>query len=303
MAAVHNRGSFPQLTQKDVRQVFFNEYEEYSAEFTEVFYREPVDGRYERYARAYGLGAVPQKDESGVPEKRMIAASPIIDFEFPTYAFELVVTEEMMEDDRTGIIARDLAPEMARAVNFTYEILSWPVLENGFSASAGQLGTDGKTLFAGDHPIGETGGTQSNQISAALSTTSMQAVLTDYKKQRDDANKPVLIRPAMLVIPPDLEWKAKELLLSELDPDTANNSVNTLRGEGIRYMVYHFGNSSTNWFVLSRPRRGLLMSMDRASMGMKDYIENGTGNQVYRVRFRYEAGHVDWRGTYGSSGQ
>ena len=299
--AIHNRGGFPNFTQKDVKKVFWNEYGQYSPEFTRVFFREQVDGRYEKYGRSYGLGAVPQKDEGGQSEKRTIEQSPLVEFTFPTYAFELVVTEETLEDDQTGIFA-DLGAEMARSVAYTYETLTWPKLEDGFSASGGATGTDGKTLFADDHPIGSTGGTQDNQVASALSTTSLQAALTAYKKQKDDANKPAVIRPQLLVIPPDLEWKAKELMLSELDPDSANNAVNTLRNEGIRYMVFHFGNSTTNWFITQRPRRGGLMSMDRAPMTMREYIENSTGNKVYRVRFRFEAGHVDWRGTYGSSG-
>ena len=300
-AAVHNRGAFPNFTQKDIKTVFWNEYGRYTPEFTNVFFREEVDGRYERYARAYGLGAVPQKTESGHAEKRTIEQSPFVEFTFPTYAFEVVITEEMLEDDRTGIFA-DIGAEMARSVQYTYETLSWPILEDGFSADAGATGTDGKTLFADDHPIGSTGGTQDNQVASALSTTSLQAAVNAFDKQKDDSNRPVQIAPRILVIPPDLKWKAKELMLSELDPDSANNAVNTLQGEGLRYMIYHFGNSTTNWFLLGEPRRGLLQSMDRVPMGMRDYIENGTGNQVYRVRFRYQAGHIDWRGTYGSTG-
>lgn len=299
--ATHVRGAFTNFTSKDVKKVFFNEYARYPSEYSKVFYSETVDGRYENYGRAYGLGAVPEKTEGGTFEMRNIEQSDTVQFTFPTYSFGVSITEEMLEDDQTGIFG-NLGEEMARSVNYTLETLAWPVLTGGFSSSGGETGTDGKTLFADDHPIGSTGGTQDNQSSGALSTTTLQAAVTAFKKQKNDANVPVLIQPKALVIPPDLEWKAKELMLSKLDPDSGNNAVNTLQGEGLKYMVFHFGSSTTNWFLLSEPRAGQLMSMFRSPMKMTDFIEPQTGNKVIRVRFRYQAGHVDWRGTYGSSG-
>lgn len=301
MAAIA-RAAHPTLTSKDIRKVFWDDYARYPAEYKKIFYPTPVTGRYEKFSRAYPFGAVPEKTEGGPIEVRTIDEGGTVEFTFPTYSMGFTITKEMLEDDQTGIMRR-LGAQLAKSVNFTMEKLSWNVLTNGFAANAGQVGTDGVTLFNAAHPLGVTGFSQGNASSDSLSTTSLQAALVSYKKQKNDANMPILLKPNLLIIPPDLEWKAKELLISRLDPDSANNAVNTLQNEGLSYFVFHFGDSTTNWFLTSRPMEGCLMSMNRRNTQLPpSYVNPLTGDQTTVVSFRYRPGFVDWRGTFGSAG-
>ena len=88
----------------------------------------------------------------------------------------------------------------------------------------------------------------------ALSLTSLKAAVGDYRKLTDPDSNPLGIAPAILLVPPELEITAAELMGSSLIHGTsgAAPSTNVLAG---RYRVVSstYLTSSSTWWLCADP--------------------------------------------------
>lgn len=88
----------------------------------------------------------------------------------------------------------------------------------------------------------------------ALSLTSLKAAVGDYRKLKDPDGNPLGIAPAILLVPPELEVTAAELMGSSLIHGTsgAAPSTNVLAG---RYEVVSsaYLTSATTWWLVANP--------------------------------------------------
>jgi hypothetical protein len=104
-----------------------------------------------------------------------------------------------------------------------------------------------------------------------------------------------------LIIPPALKWKAKELLESELDPDTANNAKNTLKNE-LTYTVCHFLTSTTGYTLLTDKQYHDLRFIWRRKPKTQMGVDIWTGNKVYKLTCRNVADFVYFYGVWHNAG-
>src|SRR5207245_10372039 len=84
----------------------------------------------------------------------------------------------------------------------------------------------------------------------ALSPTSIQsAILNGFDLLVDDRNLPIVRTAKFLVVPPQLEKTALEIIKSQYVPFTADNQVN-IQYERLQVVVSRYLTSTTAWFVL-----------------------------------------------------
>ena len=116
------------------------------------------------------------------------------------------------------------------------------------------------------------------------------------------------MRPDLLVVPPDLQWTAMELLESTYWPgEQSSNKLasNVLKGK-LDLVVSPYLTDANDWFMLSTkgvikpvilqsrtPVEFAALEADSESGFMRDQY-------IYGVRARYNAGYGLWQMAYGS---
>jgi len=209
-------------------ELIFQRFDRFPPQYTNIF-RVMDSGRsIEQTSEIAGLGLFSSIPEGG--NVRYDEAVPGFNktYTHQQYGLGFKMTRVMVDDDRWGIISK-LASELGRSSKETIELAAAAVFNNGFSGS--YLGPDGKALFATDHPIVKTGGTQTNTLAVAadLDIASLELALTDFRRMKDPSGKKIRVKPEMLIVPPEQEFVASEILNATLRSDTANHTPNAFK--------------------------------------------------------------------------
>lgn len=225
------------------------------------------------------------------------------------FGLGIQATLEAHTDGRRGHLKKAQA-QLAKSMAITKQLKMADLFNSAFSTS--RLGIDSKALIASDHPLyGAGASTYSNLETGALSKTTFQNAINKFNKLVDENNRPIVVVPKVLVIPPELEWVAKELLLTELEVGTANNTINTLNTVGgtgsnfqskISYVVHRWLSSTTAWFMLSDKDMHDLCHIDWDMPKPKTYVDDNTDNVIYKITARFTDTFWNWRGIVGSTG-
>lgn len=218
------------------------------------------------------------------------------------YANGFQVSETLNDDDLYGIVKgwpRELANSMAR----TAEYYMASIFNNAFTAGAYAI-ADGLALCSTAHTQLD-GNTYANKPSTDidLSTTALEAAFENMMLIEDDRSNPIPYVPKILVCHPNDMFTAKKILGSQLDPDSANNTINPLQGS-LELVVWPYLTDTDAWFVLcdKKFRDFGPMHIWRKRPDFKQDTTISTRIAVYNSVMRFIDGAVDWRGTYGSSG-
>lgn len=232
------------------------------------------------------------------------------------YAMAYRVSWELIKDDLYNIIKQ--APKAgAHSANFTEEMVPWNIFNLGFS---GVVTTDGVSIFNNQHPLlGGTNATNtgpglSNVISAAgtypnrpatdvdLSFTALQLMKNQFMRMVDSLGLPITCRPTMLLIPPELENIAIELLGSPGKPYTSDNEVNAIQSMGLKYSVINYFTSASAWFAVTEKEHHQLKFKWREHFDT-DYDDDFDTRSMKMMTYgRFVAGATSWIGTWGSNG-
>lgn len=268
-------------------KVYFNEYSQWPEEFSKVATVKSSKRSFEEAMMVVAFAGTQTKPEgTGVAYEDLTDYAPIR-ATMVTRALGFRVTEEAREDELYDIINQ--APgALARSVRQTREAVGISPLNNAFSTSF--LVLDGKPLAATDHPL-KGGGTFSNKLTSDLTVTALKAALIAADKWIDDKGMNIMLRMTSLVVPPDLQWKAEEILKSAQMPYVFDNTTNVLRGK-LNPMVLHYLTSSTAWGVLSDKSQHGICFYDRVSPTFQNADDFDTGDEKYKTRHREAA--VAW---------
>jgi hypothetical protein len=211
------RGNFGKLLYPGLSKIFFQSYTKPSTEYTQLFKIQSHDEYFLRQGRMMGLGPFRNKSEGDfitMDAGKWLSEKEIY---FPTYALGYGVTYEMVEDDMYDQIDK-FSSELGNAANTTKELLSWSVLNE--ATSTARVGLDGLPLLSDTHVTGDGATIIDNLSDAALSQTALEEALTYFENMVNERSEPRPFNgPKVLVIAPELNWKAKELLMSEFKPE------------------------------------------------------------------------------------
>lgn len=294
------RSDMPGLLEDGLKTVFFEAFDSTIGDYERIATIVQSESDEEIYP---WLGAVPGVREF-VDERMPLG---LLEHSYTirnrTWEASIAVERTAIEDDKYSQI-RLRIQSLAREVKRHMDELVFTLLAGGFSTPC----YDGQYFFDTDHVSGESG-VQSNKASSPLDAESLQSAITAMMKFRDDRGKLLGVVPDVLVVPPDLQWTAMELLESTYWPEegttTARLSSNVLKGK-LDLIVSPYLTDTNNWFVLST--RGVLkpiilqvrtpvefaaLEADSESGFMRDQY-------VYGVRARYNAGYGLWQMAYGS---
>jgi hypothetical protein len=287
---------------QDMDKLRFNQFKLVPAQSPDIFNEETITNmHYVRRGALVGLASLQSMNEGNAipfdslldgPEKTVYPAK---------FGLQVQVTNEAMQDDRSGILKNQLGTSLGIAQKQTIEFATWDILNSGFATT--RVGVDGKALFASDHPLyGVPGATFSNIATGSLSRSTLQSAIKIFHTLVNDRNLPIMYEPAVLVIHPNLEWKAKELLMSPYDPETANRNINPIYGIGLRYYVSRYVTSTTAWYLISEKALHDMRILWFTKPQFNSYPDENVEAMIFKASMRFLSTFWDWRGVVASMG-
>lgn len=175
------------------------------------------------------------------------------------------------------------------------------VVANGFATTATW---DGYYLFDTGHAVGDTGSTQDNLVSGALSETTLNSAYVALATQKDHEGLTMPMQGAKLVVPAALAKKAWELVKSPQGPETADRKANYINSLNLEIVVWPLldATSTTAWFLFTDKMWHAMTCYQKVAPTMKMYTDEDTDNMWEKVRFVQIQGATDYLGTVGSTG-
>lgn len=208
------------------------------------------------------------------------------------FKHQVSLTKEMREFDNYGVV-------MAEATKTAYNgrVMQDQIGADIFNNAEGSSTTwDGLSLANANHLIGVTGQTQSNVVTGAFSTTSVNSCLTRLMQQKDQSGITTNYQGRYLIVPPALNEDAYQLINSTDDPSTANRAINWNGFRKLQAVVWPLLTSSVDYHVLADKMFHRLMYgfwIDPTVDVVRDPV---TGNTLYQYQFDANAGAVDYLG-------
>ena len=247
---------------------------------------------YEESAYFGTLGLIPTKEEGKGIAYDDPVQGPTKRWTHKTYGLGVRITEEVIEDalypDYPSEFS-EISEHLGSSARETIEILVHDIINNG-TVTTNHTDGLGVALFS----TGKTrlrGGTWDNLLSPAsdLSATALQASLDTFENTRDDSGKIQIIRSKKIIVNPANAWKAKELLHSGYDPESANNAINALKERNLELIVTPYF-TDTDAFVLwadpPNSNGGVIAFMRRPVTFAQDG-DFETGDAKFKVTFRF----------------
>jgi phage major head subunit gpT-like protein len=213
----------------------------------------------------------------------------------------------LIDDDKWGVFA-DMGSWLGRSAAETRELDAATVYNLAFDATNAP-GPDGKALCATDHPLYKAGGVQANTpaVGEDLDIDSLQRALTAFRKMKSASGLKMRMRPNALVVSPDNEWNAAEMMEGKMRGDTANHTVNAFQfRQGLpsfeKWFVQEYFTDPDAWFILADLSEIEVRFYDREKPSPSHEIDFDTRSIKTAVWMRYAFGFSDYPGVYGSPG-
>lgn len=302
----HQELNYAELLVPKYRKVFYETYDEVPEQYSKVF-----NLKTSKKSREYefGMGAMNAWEEFGSSTKPVSTGNmPTINYVtvpkglervyiHKEFAQGFIVERKFLDDEQYGVI-ETMTKDLARAGRYKVESDAASFFLNGFD-DVGQPIYDGKALFAGNHPL-VGGGEFGNLIEGDLSDVTLKQATTLMRKTPDEAGKLVQFLPDTLVVPPEKEWLAYELIKSSQKPGTANNDINALMGR-FKIVVWDYLTDENMWFIMDSKRHqaSFYWRVKPEFDKEKDFDTLVTKWSGY---MRYSFGASDWRGIVGGKG-
>lgn len=263
----------------------------------------------ETYLELGGIGDFQVKSEGGAVTYTDAIQGSELAFTHARRADGYVITQEMLDHDQYSKI-RLLERELQIAGDYDREVAYHLVLNNGFGTTSNTAygfsatGFDGLALFSTAHTRLDGGATQANRPSPEvdLGWGALADGVIQFGKWLDNRGRNLRFTPSTLVVHPNDQMTARELMRSVGKPGTANNEINALQGVLNTLTVSPFLTDTDAWFLLGdKARLGTVWHWDvRPRTGMFDDFD-------YEVVKRKQvwggsSGHHTWLNTYGSTG-
>lgn len=266
----------------------------------------PVPDGVETHAVA-GLGPMAERSETGAFEFDTPGPAGTKKSYYSNYAKAVYFTENLIMDAQYGIIEKVVA-SLGKSYNLARNLQVAALYDDAFTGSL-YTGPDGKALCATDHTSYMGGSARANElaVSAALSYTSVQDLVTIMRKQKDErgyANPAVNSNDTIdVIIPADLEFDADTIFDkgSAYNPTNANNDINVLHKYRWNLKVNNHFTSTTNWFLANPNEKGIRL-VDKQALTTDSFQDERQKGMQYDVRARWVIHPEMWEKIYGSFG-
>lgn len=295
------RGAFAALLAPDLRSVYIETGKERPLEYPLFFNVSDMEWNPQTDQQVSGLGTMPAKPEGStfVPDEPILGGTK--EYEADPFGMAVEITWELWRDELYGVM-REMVAEMKRASNNRQEVDAWSILNNAFSTSFVGF-TAGEALCSTAH-VGLDGVSRANRPSPdiSFSVTGLQNGITRFEGMTNERNMPRLMAPSLVVLSPSNKFAAREILGSSGAPYKADNELNALIAEDLRWLVCHYLTTSTYWFMAAAKGQHDLHFLWRDRPIFDSFDDPWSKNAVFTSYQRHTRGFGAWRGLDGSTG-
>lgn len=296
------RSQWQRLLFPGLKAVTMNAFSEKKQQFSEVGKWSSSNKAFEEFFTAAGVGLFVKTPELIPVSSDEFTPGLSIRYDTNKFGLKIGFSEEAIDDMQINL-ASDRARDLGFSGRQTVEVLFADNWNSGFS----NTGYDGVATFASNHPNTKGSGTQSNLLGGAtptpatLSVLSLRQALTQYRRFFDETGvRRIQVDPAMLVVPPEEEYNAGEIIKSSDRPDTANRATNVISGR-LRIVVYDYLTDINNWFVGPTSNYNKIRGFWRKTLAVETYEDKDSGTNWVQAKLRYSQGCDGWLGWLGTN--
>lgn len=291
------RSQFQRFLFPGLREVIKIKYQEIPLQYTQLFNVLSSSKAFEEDVSIAGVGLLVEQPENVESAEDQWLPGFAKRYQHIKYALKVGISEQMRRQEQTGFW-KQRGEDLGFSTRQTKEILHAGYIDAGATTS---LGPDGVALFSNAHPNIRLG-TQSNVLNpaASLSTLAVRLMLTQFRRFFDDTGvRRIQLQPKYLVVPPELEFEADEILKSAERPDTANRATNVIyRRLSTFCWVYLL--DTNNWYIF--PDKGMhkLKSYNSIDLKVTQFMDDDTEIQWVKSATEFSFGHSHWLGPIAS---
>lgn len=236
-------------------------------------------------------------EASGVKANVDFDKGYVAEYQHSEYVVRFQIERKLLDDDQYGIVTAERARKLGVSATQKMEIDAASVFNNAFSTDYN--GPDGKPLCSTTHPRNPNKtGSLVNAGTSPLTKANVGLTRQAMMATEDDAGNILGMVPNAIMVPPELEDTALEIVNSLNDPTSANNAINPQAGR-FTVIPWHYLTDSNNWFMMDTIwMRESLKWYERTPLEITVAEQNAT-EAVYEAYMRYSYGWDDWRWVYG----
>jgi phage major head subunit gpT-like protein len=294
---VINSENFGLLLDPGLRKIFMDEYTLPGSVVDQLYGKEKSSKAQEH---DYGVGGIGDMEEfTGTIPYADFSGQYKTSYTHKEYVKGMKIERKLVDDDLYSIInARPKS--LALAATRTREKHGMSIFNNAFSTSV-FAGGDSYALCYSAHTFRGTSSTQSNSGSTALAPASLSAARLAMRAFTDETDNLISAMPDTLLVPPELEDTANEIVKSKAEPYSGDNTINVNEGR-FKVVVSDYLTDSDNWFVIdSKYAKLFLKWFDRIPTEFNKDKDFDTYLSKWSVYSRYSFGFSGWTWIYGSA--
>ena len=270
-----------------------------------IFKIMPSKKAFETELGMIGLGAPGLVAEFDIPKYDAPALDRPVQYVHNKYGLGVQISKEAYDDDQYGLLAKSIAPALARSFERERNTQAATILSNGFNVNGYEF--DGVPLFSANHPL-PRGGVQSNVLTTPLSVAGLQAARTRLRKNLAPDGVITPLMPKYLIVGPSLESLADELILSAMKPGqtgtgaglvTTPSEVNIPAQRGLTKVVLDYLPDRGEYFVAAGMDDRMFKWYDRQKPETDDDWDKEAQALKYYCFARWSFGFSDFRGIVG----
>lgn len=302
------RDNFAELLTPGHKKVFFNSYNEVPEQYSKVFTmgsQMTTKTETEIHEGAFGLW---QENTEGntINESQMHEGNKVtwVARRFDngySLTWELVSDQMYQIFQGTSKVVTEgqgkggSAKALGTGLRSTIEKDAADVLNNGFTVN----GYDSTTLFSDSHPLADSASNGDNLTTGALSPTTLKNACILMRGTVDEANVIIMCVPKKLIVPPELEYTAKDIIKSTNNAYELSNTVNN--APNLEIVVLDYLTSATAWFAQAGNLENLVFKWREKPFFGTQPIPKTVDTFCYGFA-RWDNGYSNWRGIVGSTG-
>lgn len=289
--------NFGYLLDPGLRKIFIDEYNLPDTQM-DKFYGVEKSGKAVEYD--YGIGGIGDLQEfTGTIPYTDFEGQYRISYTAKEWVLGMKIERKLVDDDLYNVI-NGRPQQLAVAVKRTREKHGASVFNNAFNTSV-FTGGDSQALCASAHTWEGTTSTQSNTGTTALSKTSLATARLAMRDYLDDTDNLITAMGDTLLVPPELEQTAWELVSSDKEVATADNTANFWKGR-YKVVVWDYLSDTNNWFLIdSKYSKMLLKWFDRIPTEFNKDKDFDTYISKWSTYTRYSYGFSGWTWVYGAN--
>lgn len=227
------------------------------------------------------------------------------------FAQGIEISKDLFDDDIHGEWQNQVS-ELAIMARRTQDYNAFSIFRGAFTTT---LAADGAALIGAHTTL--SGATLNNQILAAdigaattvLTTSAFNVAMTRLATTVSQSGVPLQCVGDVLLVPPALYATARQIAVSALVPENANNGVNVFSMD-YAVRVYQsvmisaaMGGSDTAWFVMDSKRHAVRRFVRQGvQTALRDWSMSNNRTYYYQANFREEVFAPDYIGLVGALG-